>query len=121
MEATDLKKLTYVQLKKLAEDATAQLESKRDEELKVLADGYAKKLEQAGFTINEGVAALGPYKPAKTARKARVARADKGVAAEPKYKGPNGELWSGRGQAPKWMKPLIAAGKKKADFLITEA
>jgi DNA-binding protein H-NS len=36
----------------------------------------------------------------------------------PKYRGPNGELWSGKGPSPKWMKPLLVKGKTKADFLI---
>jgi DNA-binding protein H-NS len=35
-----------------------------------------------------------------------------------KYRGPDGEEWSGKGPAPKWMKPLLAKGKTKADFLI---
>ena len=35
-----------------------------------------------------------------------------------KYRGPSGEEWSGKGPAPRWMKPLLAKGKTKADFLI---
>jgi DNA-binding protein H-NS len=35
-----------------------------------------------------------------------------------KYRGPNGEEWSGRGPHPRWMKPLLAKGKTKEDFLI---
>lgn len=50
--------------------------------------------------------------------RARAPRSDKGVPPVPKYKGPNGELWSGRGLPPKWLKPLLAQGKKKEDFLI---
>jgi DNA-binding protein H-NS len=37
-----------------------------------------------------------------------------------KYRGPGGEEWSGRGPAPRWMKPYLAKGKTKADFLIKE-
>ncbi|MFT4267634.1 MAG: DUF2384 domain-containing protein [Xenophilus sp.] len=33
----------------------------RAEELKILADAYARKLQAAGFTIKEGLAALKPY------------------------------------------------------------
>lgn len=33
----------------------------RDEELKVLADAFARKLRAAGFTIRQGIAALRPY------------------------------------------------------------
>jgi DNA-binding protein H-NS len=35
-----------------------------------------------------------------------------------KYRGPNGEEWSGRGPSPRWMKPLLVKGKTKEDFLI---
>ncbi len=34
---------------------------RRVEELKVLADGYAKKLQMNGFAIREGMDALRPY------------------------------------------------------------
>ena len=35
-----------------------------------------------------------------------------------KYKGPDGQKWSGRGLAPKWMKVLIEGGANKESFLI---
>lgn len=38
-----------------------QRQGLRSEELKVLADAYARKLQAAGFTIKEGLAALKPY------------------------------------------------------------
>ena len=51
---------------------------------------------------------------AKAARPARKAAAP--VAA--KYRGPNGETWSGRGLTPKWLSTLVAAGQSKEAFLI---
>ena len=44
-----------------------------------------------------------------------------GPAAIPvaaKFRGPNGESWSGRGLTPKWLAALIAEGKKKEEFAI---
>ena len=35
-----------------------------------------------------------------------------------KYKGPSGEVWSGRGLTPKWLVALGAEGRKKDEFLI---
>ena len=35
-----------------------------------------------------------------------------------KYKGSNGETWSGRGKAPNWLKALEAAGRRREEFLI---
>ena len=37
-----------------------------------------------------------------------------------KYRGPNGEAWSGRGLTPKWLVALIAQGQTKESFFITE-
>lgn len=35
-----------------------------------------------------------------------------------KYRGPNGETWSGRGLTPKWLAALIAQGQSKEAFAI---
>lgn len=42
--------------------------------------------------------------------------ASKSVAA--KFRGPNGETWSGRGLSPRWLTSLIAQGAKREDFAI---
>jgi len=42
----------------------------------------------------------------------------KGQKAKPKYRGPNGETWAGRGMAPKWLADLEKKGKKREQFLI---
>jgi DNA-binding protein H-NS len=44
----------------------------------------------------------------------------KGRKAPPKYRGPNGETWAGRGLTPKWMTALEKKGKKRASFLIQQ-
>jgi DNA-binding protein H-NS len=35
-----------------------------------------------------------------------------------KYRGPEGQGWTGRGTVPKWLKDLLAQGKAREDFLI---
>ncbi len=37
---------------------------------------------------------------------------------QPKYKGPKGELWTGRGRTPKWVNELREQGLELNDFLI---
>lgn len=44
-----------------------------------------------------------------------------GVKVEPKYRGPNGETWTGRGVMPKWLSQAIEAGQSKESFLISKA
>jgi DNA-binding protein H-NS len=41
-----------------------------------------------------------------------------GVSVAAKYRGPNGETWSGRGLSPRWLTALIATGKTKEDFAV---
>lgn len=47
--------------------------------------------------------------------------ATRGVSSNPapiKYRGPNGESWTGRGLTPRWLKTEIENGKTKESFLI---
>jgi H-NS histone family len=42
----------------------------------------------------------------------------KGMKVPPKYPGPSGETWAGRGAKPRWLVAAIKGGKKLDDFLI---
>jgi DNA-binding protein H-NS len=50
----------------------------------------------------------------------RRPRSDAGQALTPKYRGPGGEVWSGRGRQPNWMTALEASGHDKEEFRIKE-
>ena len=39
-------------------------------------------------------------------------------SAAAKFKGPNGETWSGRGLTPRWLSALVAQGRSKEEFAI---
>lgn len=52
----------------------------------------------------------------KPVAKKRGAKTGASVAA--KYRGPNGETWSGRGLMPKWLSALVAQGRGKEEFAI---
>lgn len=54
----------------------------------------------------------------KRATPAKKAHPLKGTKAVPKYRGPNGETWTGRGLAPRWLADLEGKGKKRASYLI---
>jgi DNA-binding protein H-NS len=57
----------------------------------------------------------------------RVRRARPGGSAlrgrkvPPKYRGPSGETWAGRGAKPRWLVAAIKGGKKLNDFLIEKS
>jgi DNA-binding protein H-NS len=56
---------------------------------------------------------------------ARVVRAGgstlKGRKVPPKYRGPSGETWAGRGAKPRWLVAAIKDGKKLDEFLIEKS
>jgi len=45
----------------------------------------------------------------------------KGKKVPPKYRGPSGETWAGRGERPRWLVAAIKGGKKLDDFLIDKS
>jgi DNA-binding protein H-NS len=47
----------------------------------------------------------------------RRQRSDKGIKLKPKYVGPNGEIYTGRGPTPKWLKALERKGEKREKYL----
>jgi DNA-binding protein H-NS len=42
----------------------------------------------------------------------------KGVKVPPKYRGPGGETWAGRGATPRWLAALLKEGRSVEEFLI---
>ena len=53
---------------------------------------------------------------AKARAKGPSARA--GIAVAAKFRGPNGESWTGRGLMPRWLTALVAQGRQKEEFAI---
>lgn len=47
----------------------------------------------------------------------RRKRADAGLKLDPKYVGPNGETYGGRGPVPAWLRALEAKGHKREKYL----
>jgi DNA-binding protein H-NS len=54
--------------------------------------------------------------PKKVGKGAKAKAIGTPVAA--KFRGPNGETWSGRGLTPRWLATLIAQGQPKESFAI---
>jgi DNA-binding protein H-NS len=45
----------------------------------------------------------------------------RGRKVPPKYRGPKGETWAGRGAKPRWLVDAIKGGRKIDDFLIDKS
>ena len=86
--------------KQIEELRQAELRSAIDQVRQLIAE-WRLSTEDCGF---KAVAASG------------LKKATSAVAA--KYRGPNGETWSGRGRAPKWLEALEAQGRQRAEFSI---
>lgn len=63
-------------------------------------------------------AGKGAAKLAKVPKEGKKKAAKATGPVEAKYRGPNGETWSGRGLTPKWLTALEASGRAKSEFLI---
>ena len=87
----------------------------RDQVDKALS-GYRSTLERQLAALGSSVASLG----GKVARGMRGSKL-KGMKVAPKYRGPDGDTWAGRGATPRWLIAAIKEGKKLEDFLIDKA
>ncbi|WP_137732300.1 hypothetical protein [Pseudaquabacterium pictum] len=61
MTPPQLDGLAMADLQRLLAQTDAAIAERRVEELKVLADGFARKLAVNGFSVKEGIDALKPY------------------------------------------------------------
>lgn len=115
MTAPDVSTLSYNELVTLRKALDQQIAARRIEELKVLADGFARKIEAAGFTVREAMQALEPYDAADTKSSKRVFG-----AAVPLYRDPQNpeNTWSGRGRPARWLAAYEAAGRSRDEFRI---
>jgi DNA-binding protein H-NS len=57
-------------------------------------------------------------KAAGAKRVAAKTKSAKSAIVAPKFQGPNGETWSGRGLTPRWLAGLLAEGRQKEEFAI---
>jgi DNA-binding protein H-NS len=57
-----------------------------------------------------------PAKPAASPTKGKKPL----VSSPAKYREPEGQTWTGKGTAPKWLNDLVASGKTREDFLISQ-
>jgi DNA-binding protein H-NS len=85
------------------------------------ADKIAKRRDKAIATVKKlvrghGLTASDIGLAATTRVVKRAASKAKRIA--PKYRGPGGETWTGRGLMPRWLRDALKKGKKREDFLI---
>ncbi len=93
------------QLQKQAEEIKAQQFAETVQEILAKMDAF-------GITVDDLQGGKGrARKPATSAGKSLN-------PAPAKYRGPNGETWSGRGLMPRWLAALVAQGRTREEFAI---
>jgi DNA-binding protein H-NS len=97
--------MAKVNLSGMSVEALMDLRKRVDEMLHRRRAELEKRLERM-----EAIAVVGG--------RGQRASALRGRKVPPKYRGPSGETWAGRGVKPKWMVEALKKGKKMEDFLI---
>ncbi len=91
--------------------------TKRD----LLAEFEARAAE-LGTTLQDLLPSAALATPGRRRRRAKNKGESKGSDGRrkpaAKYKGPNGEAWSGRGRTPRWLQALEAEGRNRREFMV---
>lgn len=115
-----------VEIQSQIEKLQKQAQNIRSKEFANTVQEILAKMHAFGITVKD----LQTAKPGKAAKVSRgkgktasikPARASKkaGAVLAAKFRGPNGETWSGRGLTPKWLAALVAQGRSRQEFAIT--
>jgi DNA-binding protein H-NS len=106
--------MAKVNLSNLTVDSLMELRQRVD---KALLERRAE-MEKQLARMDKTVAVQGGERDG---RRRRGARALRGRKIAPKYRGPSGETWAGRGANPRWLVTAVKEGKKLDDFLIDKS
>jgi DNA-binding protein H-NS len=112
-----------IEIQSQIEKLQKQAQDIRSKEFANTVQDILAKMQAFGITIKD----LQTAKPGKTGRgkgkavSVKPAKAAKkaGAVVAAKFRGPNGETWSGRGLTPKWLAALVAQGRTKEEFAIS--
>ena len=123
MPAVDLDRMTVQQLTTLIATAEAKRRDKLEDARAELRAEMERRAAELGISADDLFSAAGQQasteqRAAKNGTRARKPRDDIGAKRAAKYRGPNGEEWSGRGRTPRWLAALEAEGRGREEFLI---
>ena len=93
----------------------------RSREFDTTVQEILSKMTAFGITLKDLKAEprTGPSRTSVATNKtAKSAKKKSGGVVAAKFRGPNNELWSGRGLMPRWRRAQLEQGKSKDDFLI---
>jgi DNA-binding protein H-NS len=106
-----------INIKGLDVDGLLALRGEIDKRLTEKRRDLEKQLSLLGAEARRGPRGAGGLR----AGSSRRTSAMKGRKVPPKYRGPGGETWAGRGAQPRWLAAALKEGKKLEDFLIEKS
>jgi DNA-binding protein H-NS len=109
----DLDSMSAQELTALIQAAEAKRAEKQDEARAALIEEFRGKAAELGLEFEKLIPG-GSQAQSSTRR----TRRDAGGSVAARFRGPNGETWSGRGRMPKWLSAMEASGRKREEFRI---
>jgi len=106
-----LPQLSIESLGRIGEAVRQLRQTKQDEALQSTRQSIEEQLQRSGLSLRDLFPELLPGRRS----------GEGGGPVPPKYRGPMGETWSGRGHSPKWLTALEATGRRRDEFLIRDA
>jgi DNA-binding protein H-NS len=107
----DLDAFSAKQLTELIQAAEKKRQEKAQNERIALLDEMTNRAQELGLTLEELI-------DTRAAKRTPKTRQDTGSKVAAKFRGPNGEEWTGRGRMPNWLVAQEATGRKRDEFLI---
>jgi DNA-binding protein H-NS len=107
----DLDVFSAKQLTELIQAAEAKRQEKAQKERRDLLAEVTRRAGELGLSFEELVGT-------RVAKPKLKTRQDTGSKVAAKFRGPNGEEWTGRGRMPNWLVAQEATGRKRDEFLI---
>lgn len=110
----DLDAMSVTELNTLIKDAIEKRDSKIAGEKTALIAEFRQRAAELGIAVED----IYPRGAESLGGRGRKQRKDAGNPVAAKYRGPNGEEWSGRGRRPAWLVEAIAGGQDISTFLL---
>ena len=89
--------------------------------LLALRSDVDKRLSEKRRELETELSRLGYGKSGANGSGAKRRGTVKGSKVAPKFRGPEGETWAGRGAQPRWLTALLKEGRKLEEFAIDSA
>lgn len=108
---------TLVDIQSQIQKLQAQADEIRAREFDATVREIVDKMQAFGITLKDLENAL-PGKARKVGSTKIKTNGKPSATVAAKYRGPNGETWSGRGLTPRWLATLVSQGQSKDSFAV---